>query len=34
MSRRNRLFDETQWGGKAALMARNSPEKSFTNNGV
>jgi hypothetical protein len=32
--RRNSVFDKAQWGGTAALMARNSFQKSFTNNGV
>jgi hypothetical protein len=31
---RNHVFDQAQCGGKAALMARNSRQKSFTNNGV
>jgi hypothetical protein len=30
----NRVFDKAQWRGKAALTARNSSGKSFTNNGV
>jgi hypothetical protein len=30
----NSLFDAAQSGGKPALMARNSPQKPFTNNGV
>jgi hypothetical protein len=30
----NRLFDNAQCDGKAALMALNSSRKWFTNNGV
>jgi hypothetical protein len=31
---RNSVFDGAQSGGKAALTARNSPQKPFTNNGL